>query len=273
MAKSSDSTRPTRAWICVSRTCAALAVIPIGLLAGLASGLVHRDRRRALDRTFEVWGDWGTRAAGIRLDVRGRERLSLRPAVFLINHRSGIDPILVCALLRRRFTAVAKSEIRRNPLLGPAFAFAGVAFVDRADHAQALRALEPATDALGDGLALAIAPEGTRRDRTEVVGAFKKGAFRVAMAARAPIVPIVIHNADDVLPRGGWLMRPACVRVDVLEPIPTTHWTLEALDGEIAGVRERYRARLESGSGGGGQKPPPPAPSPPAVPPRRSGGR
>jgi len=222
------------------RTLAALAVIPLGLGPGLAAWLATRDRRCAVDRTIDAWGRWGTAAAGIRLDVRGAERLVRpRPAVYLLNHQSGVDPILLCALLRGGFTAVAKKEIRRNPLLGPAFAFAGVAFVDRADRAQALRALEPAVDALRGGLCLAVAPEGTRSPGA-AVGEFKKGAFRIAMAAGVPIVPIVIHDAGDVLPRGGWLMRPGTVRVTVLEPISTQTWKLEHLDAHIADVRQRY---------------------------------
>jgi len=230
----------------VLRTLLALGVIPTGLAAGLATLFVNRDRRRAVNRTLAHWGSLGTRAAGIRLEVVGREHLERpRPAVFLINHQSGVDPILICALLRRDFTAVAKREIRRNPLLGPAFAFAGVAFVDRADRAQAIHALAPAVDALASGLSLAVAPEGTRSSGA-AVGPFKKGAFRIALAARAPIVPIVIHNARDVLPRRAWIMRPATVRVAVLPPIPTHAWKLERLDDEIEAVRELYRRTLSA---------------------------
>jgi len=221
------------------RTLAARAVIPLGLLPGLVAWLATRDRRTAVNRTLTAWGEWGARAAGIRLAVEGREHLRVRPAVFLLNHQSGIDPILVCALLRRDFTAVAKKEIRRNPVLGPAFAFAGVAFVDRADRDQALRALEPAVRALRNGLSLAVAPEGTR-SQGATVGPFKKGAFRIAMAAGVPIVPICIHNARDVLPRGGRIMRAATVRVSVLRPIPTNAWTLDTLDERIASVRNLY---------------------------------
>jgi len=227
------------------RTLAAIAVIPLGLLPGLATWIATRDRRRAVDRTIDAWGRWGTAAAGIRLAVRGAARLERpRPAVYLLNHQSGIDPILVCALLRGGFTAVAKKEIRANPLLGPAFAFAGVAFVDRADRARALRALEPALDALRGGVSLAVAPEGTRSPGA-AVGEFKKGAFRIAMAAGVPIIPIVIHDAGNVLPRGGWLMRPATVHVSVLEPVSTHSWKLEKLDEQIATVRERYVRALD----------------------------
>lgn len=227
------------------RTAAALAVIPLGALVGLGAWLATRDRRRAIDRTIQVWGDWGTRAAGIDLEVTGSEHLrSPRPAVFLLNHQSGIDPILACALLRGGFTAVAKREIRRNPLLGPAFALAGVAFVDRKGGGRAIADLEPALEALRSGLSLAMAPEGTRGS---TVGPFKKGAFRLAMAAGAPIVPIVIRGAHDVLPRGGRLMRAGRVRVDVLPPVPTAGWTRDRLDDEIAAIRRLYLERLDPG--------------------------
>jgi len=220
-----------------------VAILP-GLFAGLAVQLVTGDRRRAVNRALDVWGRWGTRAAGIRLEVEHPERLEEpRPAVFVLNHRSGVDPILACALLRRDLFAIAKHELRRNPLLGPAFAFAGVAFVKRAEPAQALRALEPAVEAIRSGLSLVVAPEGTRTSGA-ALGSFKKGAFRVAMAAGVPVVPIVIANAADVLPRGGWLMRPATVRVSVLEPFATASWSLDTLDGEIERVREAFEERL-----------------------------
>lgn len=235
----------------VFRTLAALAAIAPGLAAGLVVWAATRDRRRALDRAIGVWGDLGCAAAGIRLDVRGASRLALRPAVFLLNHQSGIDPILVCALLRRGFVGVAKREIRRNPVLGPAFAFVGTVFVDRADRAQAVRALAPALEALRAGLAIAIAPEGTRSPGA-ALGPFKKGGFRIAMEAGVPLVPLVIHNAADVLPRGAWVMTPARVRVDVLEPVDSRGWSPETLDARVAEMEARYRRVLAEGAAPGG---------------------
>jgi putative phosphoserine phosphatase/1-acylglycerol-3-phosphate O-acyltransferase len=128
-------------------------------------------------------------------------------------------------------------------VLGPAFAFAGVVFVDRADSELAVRALTPALDALSSGLSLAMAPEGTR-SRGAVVGPFKKGAFRIALAARVPVVPIVIHNARDVLPRGAWIMTSAVVRVSVLPPVETHDWALDHLDTHIQAVRALYETTL-----------------------------
>lgn len=219
------------------------AILP-GLVAGVATWLRTGDRRRARNRAFALWGDLGVRAAGIDLRVRGREHLdSPRPAVFVLNHQSGIDPFLTCALLRRDFVGVAKREIRANPVLGPAFAFAGVVFVDRADRDRAVRALEPAVEALRSGLSLAVAPEGTRSAGARL-GPFKKGAFHIALRAGVPVVPIVIENAADVLPRGGWVMCPAAVRVTVLPPLPTDGWRPETLDRHVESVRARFLETL-----------------------------
>lgn len=231
----------------VLRTVLAIAVILPGLLAGVWTLLATRDRRRALDRAIGLWGDWGCRAAGITLDVEGAHHLEdSRPAVFVINHQSGIDPILVCALLRRGFVGVAKMEIRRNPLLGPAFAFAGTVFVDRGDAPRAVAALETAAETLRAGLSVAVAPEGTRSPGHRV-GPFKKGAFRLAMAAGVPIVPIVILNSADVLPRRHWVMTPAVVRVTVHAPIATSEWRLGDLELRMEEVRRLYVEALEEG--------------------------
>jgi len=227
-------------------TVAAIAAIVPGLGAGLARLATTRDRRRAINRAIEVWGDLGTRAAGVALAVTGREHLALRPAVFVFNHQSGADPFLLCALLRRDFVGVAKAEIRSNPLLGPAFAFADTVFVDRTDHEQAVRALDPAVATLRRGLGILIAPEGTRSASFDVAP-FKKGAFRIALAARAPIVPIVLHDARNLLPRGGWIMRAGTVHVSVLAPIATEAWSLETLDAHVAAVRQRFVATLARG--------------------------
>ncbi|MDG2048650.1 MAG: lysophospholipid acyltransferase family protein [Myxococcota bacterium] len=221
---------------------ALLAILP-GLIAGLLTWLASGNRRRALNLATRLWGRQGIQAAGIRLRVEGAERLKTRPAIFTLNHQSGIDPILVCALLRENFVAVAKSGIRKNPVLGPAFTFAGTVFVERGSGQEAERALRPAVEACAAGLALAIAPEGTR-SAGQAVGRFKKGVVHLALATGVPLIPIVIHNAGNILPRGGFIMRRGEVYVQVLEPIPTEDWTPANLDTEIEALEQRYRDTL-----------------------------
>ena len=60
------------------------------------------------------------------------------------------------------------------------------------------------------------------------------------MQAGVPIVPIVIHNALDVAPKGDFIFRPATVEVDVLAPIDTSDWTVGTIDEHVAEVRALY---------------------------------
>ncbi|GAA4866484.1 1-acylglycerol-3-phosphate O-acyltransferase [Actinomycetospora straminea] len=211
-----------------------------------AVGLARRSRRQMVDLTCSVTGDLGLALAGIDVEVRGAEHLwSARPCVFVFNHQSKIDVALLMKLLRGGFTGVAKAEAAQIPLWGAMFKLAGVAFVDRGNTRQAREALEPAVRKLRDeGWSLAIAPEGTRSP-TPRLGRFKKGAFHIALQAGVPMVPIVIHDAGEVMWRGHQTLRGGTVHVDVLPPIDTSDWSAETLTQHVEDVRERFVAVLE----------------------------
>ena len=220
----------------------ALQIIPTWIL--------NQSRRDAVNLAVTSWGEFGSALAGIDTRIRGEQYLwAERPAVFLFNHQSAIDVLIIAKLLRRDFTAIAKQEIASNPLVGPVFRVADTVFVDRKNQGKAIEALKPVVRTLRNGLSVAIAPEGTR-SAGDQLGPFKKGPFHIAMQAGVPIVPIVIHNASDVLPKGGFFVRPAEVHVDVLPPIRTDHWSAESIDQYVADVRQMYLKAL------GQQEPP-----------------
>ena len=207
---------------------------------GVGAGLLNQSRREAFNVMSSLWGDLATSVSGVDLRVEGEEYLwSHRPAVILFNHQSGLELVLLLKLLRRDFTGLAKKEIRRNPVFGPLFRAAGVVFVDRSNTEKAVAALGPAVEALRHGRSLIIAPEGTR-SKTPTLGRFKKGAFRLAMDAGVPIVPVVFRNVLDAMPKGAIVVRPAVVEAVVLPPIDTSDWSLETLEANIADVRQRY---------------------------------
>ncbi len=207
---------------------------------GLAAGLLNRSKREAINVMGAVWGDIAASAAGIDLRVEGEEHLwSHRPAVFIFNHQSGLELILLLKMLRRDVTGIAKQELQHNPVFGPLFQAADVVFVDRSNTEKAIEALGPAVEALKRGRSLIIAPEGTR-SKTPAVGPFKKGAFRLAMQARVPVVPIVFRNVLDALPKGAAIVRPAVIEAKVLEPVDTSGWTLDTLAERIDAIRGRY---------------------------------
>ncbi len=223
-----------------ARTALAYASLAPSLGAGLLAGLVSGSRREAINTGGALFGDLATSLSGVDLRVEGEENLwAQRPAVFIFNHQSGLDFILMAKLVRRDVTGVGKKELLKNPLFGPLLAASGVVFVDRFNTARAIEALEPAVQALGDGLSLAIAPEGTR-SLTPRLGVFKKGAFHMAMQAGVPIVPVVFRNVLDALPKDALVVRPATVEAVVLPPVQTSNWTVEGLDQEIKAIRDQY---------------------------------
>ncbi len=228
----------------IARTLTTFGSVLPSFAAGLPLRLLGASGRDALNFSLAAWTNLAAVIARLRLLVDGEEHLwSERPAVFVFNHRSAMDVLIVAKLLREDIVGIAKKEVRRQPLLGPALAAAGTVFIDRDNVGDPRQALEPALQALREGRSVAIAPEGTR-SRDGRLGEFKRGAFHLARQAGVPIVPVVIHNAPDALPNGGLVVRPAEVKVTVLPPVPTAGWTLRNVAPQTRRIRERFLETL-----------------------------
>jgi putative phosphoserine phosphatase / 1-acylglycerol-3-phosphate O-acyltransferase len=224
----------------VVRTGAALAGLSGAVAAGVGLGLLTRSRRTAANLAIGTGTEAALALAGVRLNVEGEENLwSSRPAVFIFNHQSSLDTLIVGSLLRRDITAVAKKEAARDPRFAPVGLLMDVAYIDRSNSKKARSALEPVVDKLRNGISLTIAPEGTRTP-TPRLARFKKGAFHIAMQAGVPIVPIVIRNAGELMWRGSSVVRAGTVDVVVLPPVDTGDWTEKDLDRHIEAIRRDY---------------------------------
>jgi putative phosphoserine phosphatase/1-acylglycerol-3-phosphate O-acyltransferase len=226
------------------RLLAGLAALPPSIAIGVADGIIKRNKHAVMNTTASRWIDATLAINGVKLDVTGRENLWVaRPAVFIFNHRNQMDALIVARLIERNYTGVAKKEMTQVPITGPIAAVLGkladVAYIDRADRESAVAGLQAIQEVAKKGLSILIAPEGTRLDTGEV-GPFKKGAFRMAMAADIPIVPIVIRNAELIASRDGASLHPGTVDIAVLPPISVEDWTLDDLDTRIEGVRQRF---------------------------------
>jgi putative phosphoserine phosphatase/1-acylglycerol-3-phosphate O-acyltransferase len=166
--------------------------------------------------------------------------------VFVFNHQSKLDTIVVAKLLRSEFTGVAKKEAANVPGFGQFFRLAGVAFIDRSNPAKAREALTPAVDKIREeGLSLVMAPEGTR-SATPRLGPFKKGAFHIAMQAEVPMVPIVLRNVGELMWRGSQVLRPGTIEVCVLPPVDTSDWGRETIIDHVAEVRGMFLETLKN---------------------------
>ena len=65
------------------------------------------------------------------------------------------------------------------------------------------------------------------------------------MQAKVPVVPIVIENAHDAMPRGLSILQPATIRITVLKPIATKSWKKADLNKHIKKIRDQYLKVLD----------------------------
>ncbi|WP_305094544.1 HAD-IB family hydrolase [Prescottella sp. R16] len=233
--------------VATARTGLAVGALMATTALGVTAGVLSGNRRTAANLVGTFGPDVALTICGIDVQITGQDNAwSRRPAVFMFNHQSSLDMVLVGKVIRRDVTGVAKKEAARDPRFAAVGALLDVAYVDRADSVQARAALAPAVEKLKAGTSIVIAPEGTRSP-TPRLGRFKKGGFHLALQARVPIVPIVVHDAGDLMWRNSFVAHPGTVHIDVLDPVDTGDWTTDTLDDHVADVRQRFENALAAG--------------------------
>jgi putative phosphoserine phosphatase / 1-acylglycerol-3-phosphate O-acyltransferase len=227
-------------------TAAAMAAFNTGMGLGFAIGAVRRDPELGLNMAIPLACDGALAMAGVRLNVIGESNLwTRRPAVFIGNHQSSLDVLIIGSLVRRNLTGVAKKEAKYDPRMVIGGQLMDLAFIDRSNPESAKRDVNALVERIRSGTSVGIMPEGTRTP-TPTIQRFKKGAFHLAMQAGVPIVPIVIRNAGELMWRRSMIINPGTVDVAVLEPIPTDDWTVEDLDARVAEVRQLFVDTLDN---------------------------
>jgi len=177
-------------------------------------------------------------AVGIRVRVEGRENIPEGQAcVVMANHRSYFDiPAVVMGLKELSVLFVAKRELTRIPFFGWALGVSHHIKVDRSDREQAIAALRESVEKIGDGVGLAVFPEGTR-SLTHHLLPFKKGGFYVAVDTGFGILPISIQNSGYLYGKGDKLPRPGTITVVVHPLVATGGRTREDIPALIREVR------------------------------------
>lgn len=189
------------------------------LLVNLLVGLIDRKRRLA-HWIASCWGVLALRCNPLwRVRVIGRHHIpSRRAVIFVSNHQSMLD-IMAGFLVLHQFKWVAKQELFGIPLFGWAVAGAGYIRLARGENRSIRESYAQARRWVESGVSVFFFPEGTR-SRTGELGAFKSGAFKLAVDTGTPVVPVAIAGTRDLLKRGSWLFNPvARVQVTVLAPL------------------------------------------------------
>ena len=185
------------------------------------------------------------RIGGVRLRVLHPELARMHPCcVYVSNHVSNIEaPALFSAL--PRVAVIIKHSLGRIPLLGYAMRMGGFICVDRKSRSSRRQALLQAVETLQSGISMLVFPEGTR-NTSERLLPFRPGPFQMAIEAGVPVVPITVHGAAELWPRGSPYMRPGRVTLVVHPPVGTADLEYEDRIALMNEVRNTMQCALDA---------------------------
>ncbi len=162
------------------------------------SALYGHDMRRAL-RVRKRWARTVLRRLGVRVQLQTPLPQITGPALYVSNHQSYLDPIVV--LREAEALPVAKAEVASWPLIGFAAKATGIMYVKRESKKSRFSTLMAIRQTLERGHSVLLYPEGTTQHGGATLP-FRPGAFRVAAELGIPVVPIAIYYPD---PADAWV--------------------------------------------------------------------
>lgn len=157
------------------------------VIAGLFFPFVSRARRR---HEVKRWSARLLRILAVRLHVYGDPPRRGPPLMLIANHVSWLDIFAINAVLPARF--VAKAEVRRWPVIGWFSEKAGTLFIERARRHDTARLSRLVMEAMQAGDPVAIFPEATTSDGSELLK-FHSSLLQPALDARAALYPVAIR--------------------------------------------------------------------------------
>ncbi len=161
-----------------------------------------------------------------------------RPYLVVSNHESFVD-ILLISHLPWEMKWLSKAELFKIPVLGWLMRLAGDIPVDRGSPRSAAEAMVRCKEILKQKVSVIIFPEGTRSETDDMLP-FKDGAFRLAIDAGVPILPLAVSGAATALRKHDWRLGRSVAEVRVLEPVETAGLTR----ADIGELRDRVREMI-----------------------------
>src|SRR5262252_9306695 len=169
------------------------------------------------------------RAVGVRVRVKGRERIPQRVCLFAANHTSSADAPAIVGAIPRRVAILLKESLFKWPIVGEAFRSVHFIPVNRGARDSAIVSVEKATEAMKAGQSFLIYPEGTRSPDGRLQE-FKKGAVVMAIKAGVSIVPMICSGAQRIMEKHSLVIHPGEIVVEFLTPIDASQFSFEERD-------------------------------------------
>jgi len=198
------------------------------------------------DGIKRAWALWILAAGFVRLTVKGRKNIPPHSTIlFCSNHLSYFDPPALVVAIGQPVRFLAKESLFRIPLFGWAMRRAGDIPIAKENPRSAARSLARAAEVARAGTSLVVFPEGGRSLDGDLQPLLS-GAFRLAIRAQAPVVPIAIRGSREVLRPGSLFLHGGTIEIVIGEPIPTFGLTARDQDVLSTSVETAIRSMLRA---------------------------
>ncbi|MBR1598295.1 MAG: 1-acyl-sn-glycerol-3-phosphate acyltransferase [Lachnospiraceae bacterium] len=173
-------------------------LIPVHLIIRII-GIWNPELRYKIGNAFVYHAfRWELFQAGAHITVEGKDNIPDVPVLFVSNHRSYFDILLLHTTTGKRPGFVAKSEMDKFPLLNWWMRDICCLFLDRKDLRSGVQMIKDGAELIKKGHSMVICPEGTRNQNKEMLP-FKEGSLKMADKADCPVVPVAIIDSDQML--------------------------------------------------------------------------
>ncbi len=203
---------PVKIFLCI------LFTFKVTLLIILLSPFLKR-KNKAFSKIQKAWGFVLLKILFIKVEMTGIDKIN--PPInniFLANHASYLDIILLTANLPGRIIFLGKKELNKIPIFGWSWIIAGNVAIDRKSPKAFLRSLNLAAKNVSDGYSLVVFPEGTRTI-DGYIQPFKRGVTLIANKSNATIYPVTINGTFNLAKKGSKVIFPGNVQISVHDRI------------------------------------------------------
>ena len=189
----------------------------------------------------------GVRAIlGVKVNVVGRQNMIKGPAVVIMNHQSNFDPLLQGPVFPKNAIIIGKKELEKIPLWGRIFYASNNIMVDRYGEGKKSSAVDLSIERLQqDDCYIWIFPEGTRSQGGKMAR-FKNGAFRMAIGAQVPIIPMVSKPLKPVLDVPNKMAIGGQHEIKILPTIKTEGLTDSDVETLMMQCEDIYRSEISN---------------------------
>lgn len=199
---------------------------------------IFSDSDNKVHKVASLWAKILLRICNIKVKVIGKENLlPNKPQIFMANHQSDFDFLIVLAHIPVQFRLIVKKELFGIPVLGAAMRSAGYIGIDRNNLKEAIKNIDKAVLQIWKGKSIMTFPEDTR-SRGDEIKHFKHGSFYLALETGTPIIPISIIGSSGIMPRKSLKIVPRQIKLVIGRPIEVTNFNVESRLNLIEKVRD-----------------------------------